>query len=107
MQAEEAVQIDSRVLAAIRRGDRDSRAHFVIALFAERHHHVESIHRATLKDGDQNLLAASSRLRRIHRAPEPGRRRPHAKNRQRRTLQEPTSSTHNAFPTTYDLQPTT
>ena len=69
MQAEEAIEVDRRIRrAALRLGNGDARTHRIVIAFAKRHHHVEPIHRAPLKEHHHFLAARSCRRGRGHRA---------------------------------------
>jgi hypothetical protein len=60
VQAEEAIEIDAESPAGL--GHRDGGAQVVIALFAVRHHDVQSIGGAALEDGDEYFFAAARRV---------------------------------------------
>src|SRR5207245_1661616 len=56
MHTEETVEINGGPLARSRPGNGDARASSVVLVFAVGHYDIESINRATLKDGDEDLL---------------------------------------------------
>ena len=80
----------SRSMAASRacrpagRGHGDGGPQVVVGLLAVRHHDVQTIGRAALEDGHQNLLARRGRVRGIERALQPQRRRARPHHGQRR-----------------------
>src|SRR5262245_14592393 len=75
MQREAAIEID-RAVVLTGRGDCDRRSQFVIALLEVGHDDVQTVGGATLKDGDEDLVARA--LARGGRANEPRRSRAHA-----------------------------
>src|SRR5215469_11033671 len=66
MQSEKAIEVGYSALA-VESSDCDSRARIVIGRLAVRHHHVESVDRATQKDHHQAAfaIAASARCPRM------------------------------------------
>src|SRR5215471_21051678 len=80
MQTEEAIQIDRGLRRAVRLGNSDRRAQFVVTRLSERNHHVEAVYSAALENRNQDFLAAAAELGSINRARKPFRHRANAEN---------------------------
>ena len=94
MQPEEAVQIDGRIRVPSGCGIAMVGPQIVVALFAMRDHHVQSVTAPRWKIATRIFLARAGRIGRIQRAREPRRRRPDAEHRHGRTLEKNSSGRH-------------
>ena len=88
VQAEEAIEVHGGQVAAIARSrNRNRRAHAIIVRLAERHHDVQAVRGAALKQHDEFLLAGTC-SRRSNRALQKCRERAHSQHRDSAALDE-------------------
>ena len=102
MQAEEAIEIDGRILALVARRwparDGDGRAQIVVGLLAVRHHDVQAVGGAALENGHQDLLARRGASCGVKRALQPQRRRACTDHGQGRITKENAAIRHTSNP---------
>src|SRR5262245_30734117 len=96
MEAEEPVEIEGRLWIFSRRGDGDRGTRRIVITLAEWHDHVQTIHRAALKDRDQDAFAWRSGGR--DRPREEFRRESKAHERQSAVFQENAPRDHGVLP---------
>src|SRR5437764_5551825 len=91
VQAEEAIEVDG-AFGIVRRRNRDAWARRVVVAFAERHDHVQTVHRAALEDRNQDLPPSSASG--FDRAREKRGRKSQTEKRQPPVLHEDASRDH-------------